>query len=283
MRCRRSARRSSFTKGRIIVRGKLVTRGKAKRADYILYYKPNIPHRADRGQGQQPQRRRRHAAGPRLRRRRSTSPSSSPRTATASCSTTAPARAPQTETNLALDAFPSPADLWARYRAWKGLTPEAEADRPSGLLRRRQRQGAALLPGQRRQRRHRGHRQGPGPHPARHGDRHRQDLHRLPDHLAAVEGRPQETHPLPRRPQRAHRPDDGERLPALRRGDGEAQHRRQDHRARGRHRSRTDHRPRQEAPHRHRPTRSTSASIRRSPARRNGRSCSASSRPASST
>jgi hypothetical protein len=27
-----------FTKGRIIVRGKLVTRGKAKRADYILYY-----------------------------------------------------------------------------------------------------------------------------------------------------------------------------------------------------------------------------------------------------
>jgi type I restriction enzyme, R subunit len=32
----------AFTKGRIIVRGKLVTRGKAKRADYILYYKPNI-------------------------------------------------------------------------------------------------------------------------------------------------------------------------------------------------------------------------------------------------
>jgi type I restriction enzyme, R subunit len=30
------------------------------------------------------------------------------------------------ESNLALDAFPSPADLWARYRAWKGLTPEAE-------------------------------------------------------------------------------------------------------------------------------------------------------------
>jgi type I restriction enzyme R subunit len=28
----------AFTKGRIIVRGKLVTRGKAKRADYILYY-----------------------------------------------------------------------------------------------------------------------------------------------------------------------------------------------------------------------------------------------------
>ena len=33
----------SFTDGRIVVRGNLVTRGKRKRADYILYYKPNIP------------------------------------------------------------------------------------------------------------------------------------------------------------------------------------------------------------------------------------------------
>jgi len=33
----------SFTKGRIIVRGKLHTRGKQKRADYVLYYKSNIP------------------------------------------------------------------------------------------------------------------------------------------------------------------------------------------------------------------------------------------------
>ena len=30
------------------------------------------------------------------------------------------------EANLGLDAFPSPADLWARYRAWKGLDAEAE-------------------------------------------------------------------------------------------------------------------------------------------------------------
>ena len=33
----------SFTKGRIIVRGKLHSRGENKRADYILYYKSNIP------------------------------------------------------------------------------------------------------------------------------------------------------------------------------------------------------------------------------------------------
>src|SRR5262249_57575328 len=31
-----------FTRGRIIVRGKLVTRGKARRADYVLYYQ-HIP------------------------------------------------------------------------------------------------------------------------------------------------------------------------------------------------------------------------------------------------
>jgi type I restriction enzyme R subunit len=32
-----------FTKGRVIVRGKTVKRGAAKKADYLLYYKPNIP------------------------------------------------------------------------------------------------------------------------------------------------------------------------------------------------------------------------------------------------
>lgn len=32
-----------FTKGQIHVRGKMVTRGKSKFADYVLYYKPDIP------------------------------------------------------------------------------------------------------------------------------------------------------------------------------------------------------------------------------------------------
>ena len=161
--------------------------GQARRLHPLL--QAQHPARADRGQGQHPQRRRRHAAGARLRRRRSTSPSSSPRTATASCSTTAPAPSGATETTLALDAFPSPADLWARYRAWKGLTPEAEQivlqdyfDDGSGKAPRYYQVNAvnaaieAIAKGQR-------------PHPAGHGDRHRQDLHRLPDHLAAVEGR----------------------------------------------------------------------------------------------
>jgi type I restriction enzyme, R subunit len=33
----------SFTKGRVIVRGRVSTRGEPKRADYILYHKPGIP------------------------------------------------------------------------------------------------------------------------------------------------------------------------------------------------------------------------------------------------
>ena len=33
----------SFTKGRIMVRGKEVKRGEPKRADYVLFYKPNLP------------------------------------------------------------------------------------------------------------------------------------------------------------------------------------------------------------------------------------------------
>jgi len=33
----------SFTKGRVIVRGRLSTRGDAKRADFLLSYKPGLP------------------------------------------------------------------------------------------------------------------------------------------------------------------------------------------------------------------------------------------------
>ena len=36
-------REYAFTDGRIIVRGELVARGKKKRADYLLFYKPNLP------------------------------------------------------------------------------------------------------------------------------------------------------------------------------------------------------------------------------------------------
>ena len=33
----------TFTAGRVIVRGRLVARGKSRRADYVLFYKDNLP------------------------------------------------------------------------------------------------------------------------------------------------------------------------------------------------------------------------------------------------
>jgi len=33
-----------FTKGRVMVRGKTVARGEANKADYLLFYKPNLPN-----------------------------------------------------------------------------------------------------------------------------------------------------------------------------------------------------------------------------------------------
>jgi hypothetical protein len=66
----------------------------------------------------------------------------------------------------------------------QGLQPGAGSHHRPGLLRRRLRQGAALLPARRHQPHGRGHRPWREPHPAGHGHRHRQDLHRFPDHLA---------------------------------------------------------------------------------------------------
>ncbi len=115
----------SFTKGRIIVRGKLVTRGKAKRADYVLYYKPNIPLALIEAKDNP------HSVGDGMQQGLEYAETLGipfvfssngdgfvfhDRTGTSA----------ETETTLTLDAFPSPAELWARYRAWKGLKPEAE-------------------------------------------------------------------------------------------------------------------------------------------------------------
>ena len=115
----------SFTKGRIIVRGKLVTRGSAKRADYILYYRPNIPiaiieakdNNSSMGGGMQQALD--YAATldiPFVFSSNGDGFVFHDRTGTY----------PEKEASLGLDSFPSPTELWATYRAWKGLTPEAE-------------------------------------------------------------------------------------------------------------------------------------------------------------
>lgn len=116
----------NFTKGRIIVRGKLVTRGEPKRADYILYYKPNLPiaviEAKDNtypvgGGMQQALEYARTLNIPFVFSSNGDGFVFHDRTGTAA----------QVETNLGLDDFPTPDELWARYRKWKGLAPDGEA------------------------------------------------------------------------------------------------------------------------------------------------------------
>ena len=114
----------SFTKGRIIVRGKLVSRGKGKRADYVLYYKPNLPIALIEAKDNK------HAVGDGMQQALDYADTLNIPFVFSSNGdgflfhdrTSAGVK----ETTLALESFPPPSDLWARYRAWKGLTAESE-------------------------------------------------------------------------------------------------------------------------------------------------------------
>ncbi|NPU67766.1 DEAD/DEAH box helicase family protein [Bradyrhizobium sp. 83012] len=115
----------SFTNGRIIVRGKLVSRGKAKRADYVLYYKPNIPLALIEAKDNS------HSVGDGIQQGLDYAatldiPFVFSSNGDGFLFHDRTGRSNPIETNLSLDAFPSPADLWARYRAWKGLDTTAE-------------------------------------------------------------------------------------------------------------------------------------------------------------
>lgn len=114
-----------FTKGRIIVRGKLVTRGKAKKADFVLSYKPNIPIALIEAKDNN------HSVGDGMQQGLDYAatldiPFVFSSNGDGFVFHDRTGQSATIETNLGLDAFPSPADLWARYRAWKGLDPEAE-------------------------------------------------------------------------------------------------------------------------------------------------------------
>src|SRR3954451_20627285 len=116
----------SFTKGRIIVRGKLVTRGKAKRADYVLYYKPNLPIALIEAKDNN------HSVGDGMQQALSYAEILDVHFAYSSNGDgflehdrTGTSPAPDRE--LALNAFPTPDELWARYRKWKGLSDDQTA------------------------------------------------------------------------------------------------------------------------------------------------------------
>lgn len=113
----------SFTKGKIIVRGKLVSRGKGKRADYILYYKPKIPiaiveakdNNSSVGDGIQQAIDYAETLGIPF-------AFSSNGDGFVLHDLTKNTNTP--ETNFTLDNFPSPSTLWEKYKTWKGLSNE---------------------------------------------------------------------------------------------------------------------------------------------------------------
>ena len=114
-----------FTNGRIIVRGKLVTRGKAKKADFVLYFKPNIPIALIEAKDNN------HSIGDGIQQGLEYAvtlgiPFVFSSNGDGFLFHDRTGQNVTKEMNLGLDAFPSPADLWARYCIWKGLGPEAE-------------------------------------------------------------------------------------------------------------------------------------------------------------
>jgi type I restriction enzyme R subunit len=116
----------SFTKGRIIVRGKLHTRGKQKRADYVLYYKSNIPiavieakeNNLSVGSGMQQALDYAETLDV---------PFVFSSNGDAFLMHDRTGSSDKVEQELSLDAFPSPEELWGRFCKWKGVdTPEAK-------------------------------------------------------------------------------------------------------------------------------------------------------------
>jgi type I restriction enzyme R subunit len=115
----------NFTKGRIIVRGKLVSRGKAKRADYILYLKPNIPIAIIEAKDNN------HSVGDGMQQALDYAATLNIPFVFSSNGDgfvfhDRTGMSTPKEADLTLDQFPTPADLWEKYRVWKGLTPDEE-------------------------------------------------------------------------------------------------------------------------------------------------------------
>ncbi len=109
-----------FTKGRIIVRGKLHTRGEQKRADYVLYHTSNIPLAVIEAKDNK------HTVGDGMQQALNYAETLGVPFVFSSNGdgflfhdrTGASAKM---ETEIDLDVFPSPDDLWHRYCHWKGL------------------------------------------------------------------------------------------------------------------------------------------------------------------
>jgi type I restriction enzyme R subunit len=109
----------------VIVRGKIAVRGKSKRADYLLHYENNLPlavvEAKDNHQplgGGMPQA---LAYAETL-----DVPFAFSSNGDGFLFHDRTGQSSPIERALSLDEFPSPADLWARYRKWKGISGESE-------------------------------------------------------------------------------------------------------------------------------------------------------------
>jgi type I restriction enzyme R subunit len=117
-------RQVSFTKGRIIVRGKLVSRGKAKKADFVLYSQ-HIPialieaKKSTFSEAHGMQQGLDYAVTLQV-------PFVFSSNGKGFVFHDRTGQSATMETNLALDEFPSPTELWSKYQQWKGLTPAQE-------------------------------------------------------------------------------------------------------------------------------------------------------------
>jgi type I restriction enzyme, R subunit len=114
-----------FTRGRIIVRGKMVSRGEGKRADYILSVKPNIPIALIEAKEN------RKAIGEGLQQGLEYAevlniPFVFSSNGDGFVFHDRTGQFQLVERTLSLDEFPSPAELWRRYCQWKGLAADGE-------------------------------------------------------------------------------------------------------------------------------------------------------------
>lgn len=113
----------TFTAGRVIVRGKLHTRGQKRRADYILYYQKNIPIAIIEAKDNN------HSLGDGMQQALEYGEALNvPFIFTSNGDGflfhDRTGQATQREVELGLEQFPSPDELWRRYCQWRELSVE---------------------------------------------------------------------------------------------------------------------------------------------------------------
>jgi len=116
----------SFTDGRIIVRKKLVTRGERKRADYILYYKSNMPLAIIEAKDNK------HSVGAGMQQALNYAeildiPFAFSSNGDAFLEHDRMITKGIKEKEIPLNQFPSPEELWNRYKKAKGINEREEA------------------------------------------------------------------------------------------------------------------------------------------------------------